>query len=163
MVSTTCGSNMELQHTLALSNSGTLFGFGSNENGQLLADTEYVPHPRVMPLENVTDICAVEGGSLVVTGGDKLWSIGFSTTSDTSAPVLVNNSRRKFCRLLSVCGNWGAECEERSPDVAALLLDDCDGGLAHMGWKGSWARTDEKLLILRKRENSGSTTGLAPP
>ena len=102
----------ELCHTLVLTASGTLFGFGSSEEGELASVVGTVLWPKIIKgggLTNITDICAVEGGTYVVCGGDTLWSFGFGS----DIPCKVGDAfdaTSKMSRIFSFCARpWRGE------------------------------------------------------
>ena len=70
-------STSTAEHTLVLTANGKLYGFGSNESGQLGGNTwaDIYVSPKLIKLSNVTDIYAGDYVSYVVTNGNELHCI----------------------------------------------------------------------------------------
>mmetsp|Transcript_28296 Transcript_28296/g.84727 ORF Transcript_28296/g.84727 Transcript_28296/m.84727 type:complete len:444 (+) Transcript_28296:227-1558(+) len=125
--STTNLARDEEVHTLVLTSSGVVYGFGAGDCGQLANDVMdpgvpvTVVIPRVIPtlaqFDTATDVLAVGGKSFVVTGGNELWSFGFTSLDYTRwspRPSLAmsrawtrNSKMLSFCAASHPGGNGG--------------------------------------------------------
>lgn len=108
-----CGS----YHTLALTDDGALYGWGSNISGQLGEGVDGSANEPVMIFDNVSGMDAgslfsvawTPAGTLYAWGGNANGQLGNDTTDDSAAPVKVLINVRK-----AVCG---------AGHVAALTSD----------------------------------------
>jgi len=103
-------------HTLAMTATGTCYGFGSNERGQLGKTDRFDRlSPELIPIPNVTDIYAIDIASYVVRNGKELHCMHLDFESDDDGDPIQYPPSMADGLIGGICGGVDALSYLTSP------------------------------------------------